>query len=134
MGLLKEFKDFAMRGNLVDMAIGIVIGAAFATVTTAFINGVFMPLVGLIFQTGDFNDVTITLGTTADGKPNLIMIGAFIGAVINFLIVAFVMFMLIKAMNAMKKKEVAAPAAPPAPTKEEILLTEIRDALVNRKS
>lgn len=123
-----------MRGNLVDMAIGIVIGAAFATVTTAFINGIFMPLVGLIFQTGDFNDVTITLGTTADGKPNLIMIGAFVGAVINFLIIAFVMFMLIKGMNALKKKEVAAPAAPPAPTKEEVLLTEIRDALVNRKN
>ncbi|MFN8397915.1 MAG: large-conductance mechanosensitive channel protein MscL [Bacteroidia bacterium] len=132
--MLKEFKDFAMRGNLVDMAIGIVIGAAFATVTTAFINGIFMPLVGLIFQTGDFNDVTITLGTTADGKPNLIMIGAFVGAVINFLIIAFVMFMLIKGMNALKKKEVAAPAAPPAPTKEEVLLTEIRDALVNRKN
>lgn len=134
MGMLKEFKDFAMRGNLVDMAIGIVIGAAFATVTTSFINGIFMPLVGLIFQTGDFNDVTITLGTTAEGKPNLIMIGAFIGAVINFLIIAFVMFMLIKGMNALKKKEVAAPAAPPAPSKEEVLLTEIRDALVNRRN
>lgn len=132
--MLKEFKDFAMRGNLVDMAIGIVIGAAFATVTTSFINGIFMPLVGLIFQTGDFNDVTITLGTTAEGKPNLIMIGAFIGAVINFLIIAFVMFMLIKGMNALKKKEVAAPAAPPAPSKEEVLLTEIRDALVNRRN
>lgn len=133
MSVVKEFKEFAMRGNLVDMAIGIVVGAAFATVTKAFIDGIFMPLVGLIFQTGDLNDVAIQIGSTADGKPNMIMIGAFIGSVINFLVVAFVMFMLIKGMNALKKKQAEAPApAPPPPSKEEVLLTEIRDALRNR--
>jgi large conductance mechanosensitive channel len=130
MGFIQEFKEFAIKGNLIDMAIGIVIGAAFGTVTKSFIDGIFMPIVGTIFQVGDLSTYNFALGQTADGKPNLIMLGNFISSVLNFTIVAFVMFMLIKAMNAMKKKPApAAPAEPPAPTKEEILLTEIRDLL-----
>lgn len=127
--MLKEFKAFAMRGNLIDMAVAVVLGAAFAAVTAAFIGGLFMPLIGKVFQVGDLNAWVIDLGKNSAGQPSVLQIGAFIGALINFIIVAFVMFMLIKGMNAMKKKDEAAPAAPPAPTKEEILLTEIRDAL-----
>lgn len=124
MGFVKEFKEFAMKGNLIDMAIGIVIGAAFATVTGAFIDGIFMPLVGLIFKVENFDSYTL------DVAGATVQIGKFIGSVINFTMVAFVMFMLIKGMNRMKKKAEEAPApAPPAPTKEELLLTEIRDLL-----
>lgn len=130
MGFIQEFKEFALKGNLVDMAIGVVIGAAFGTVTKSFIDGLFMPIVGMVFQVGDLSTYTVQLGQTADGKPNLLMVGSFIGAVINFLIIAFVMFSIIKGMNAFKKAEPApAPPAPPAPTKEEILLGEIRDLL-----
>lgn len=112
-----------MRGNLVDMAVGIVIGAAFGAVSKSFIEGVFMPLVGLIFQTEDFNHYYFTIGKAK------VLIGTFLGAVINFVIVAFVMFLVIKGMNAMKRKKAEAPAAPPEPTNEEKLLTEIRDLL-----
>jgi large conductance mechanosensitive channel len=129
MGFIQEFKEFALKGNLVDMSIGIVIGASFGAVSSAFIEGIFMPLVGTIFSVGDLSSHTISVGTTADGKPNLLLVGKFVGAVINFLIIAFVMFSLIKAMNAMKKTEPA--PAPPAPvaSKEEVLLGEIRDLL-----
>lgn len=126
MGFVKEFKEFAMKGNLIDMAIGIVIGAAFATVTGAFIDGIFMPLVGLIFKVENFDSYTFEVAGAT------VQIGKFIGSVINFTMVAFVMFMLIKGMNRMKRKAEEAPAtppAPPAPTKEELLLTEIRDLL-----
>src|ERR1041385_3471742 len=104
MGIIKEFREFTMKGNLIDMSIGIVVGAAFGAVTKTFIDGIFMPLIGLIFQVGDLSKYTITIGTTSDGKPNMIMIGSFIGAIINFLIIAFVMFMVIKGMNRMKRK------------------------------
>ncbi len=129
MGFVKEFKEFALKGNLIDMAIGIVIGAAFATVTKSFIEGMFMPVVGLIFQTDDFNNLKFVLGTTKDGSPNYILVGNFIGSLINFIIVAFVMFMVIKGMNKLKKKKEEAPAPPAGPTNEEKLLTEIRDLL-----
>lgn len=129
MGLISEFREFAMKGNLIDMAVGVVIGAAFGTVTSKFIDGVFMPIVGQVFQVGDFQNLAFSLGKTAEGKPNMIMIGSFISALINFMIIAFVMFMIIKGMNSMKKKEEAAPAAPPTPSNEEVLLSEIRDLL-----
>ena len=132
--MLKEFKAFAMRGNLIDMAVGVVIGAAFGAVTKVFIDGLFMPLIGLIFQMGDLNDWKILLAEAKDKTPaNYLMIGSFISTVINFLIIAFAMFMVVKGMNAMKKKEAAAPpAAPPAPSNQEILLGEIRDLLKNK--
>lgn len=135
MGKLKEFKDFAMKGNLIDLAVGFVMGAAFTAVTTSFINGIVMPLVGLIAGK-DFSSWKYVLKakevdvTGAIIKPETaILYGDFISAVIYFIIVAFVMFMVIKAINAMKRKEAAAPAAPPAPSTQEVLLMEIRDLL-----
>ena len=127
--MVKEFKEFTMKGNLLDMSIGIVIGAAFGAVTKSFIDGVFMPLIGLVFKVGDLSQYTIQIGVTDAGKPNLIMIGSFIGALINFVIIAFVMFMLIKGMNRMKRKQEEAAPAPPAGPSQEQLLTEIRDLL-----
>lgn len=132
--MFSEFKEFAMKGNLIDMAVGVVMGAAFGTVTNAFINGMFMPIVGMIFQTGDLSKAAYEISPAvmdAAGKvttpANMFAYGSFISAVINFLIVAFVMFMVIKAMNSMKKVEPeAAPAGPPA---NEVLLAEIRDLL-----
>jgi large conductance mechanosensitive channel len=140
MSMLKEFREFALKGNLVDMAIAFVMGAAFSKVTSAFIDGMVMPLVGMI-QGKDFSDMAFVLKEAtvgADGKETAAAVtvkyGAFITVAIEFIIVAFVMFLIIKAMNKMKKKneEAPAPAAPPAPSKEELLLTEIRDALRNR--
>jgi large conductance mechanosensitive channel len=137
MGFLKEFKDFAMRGNLVDLAVGFVMGAAFGKVTNAFINGVVMPVVGLI-QGKDLSEWKLVLKpaeTGADGKEIAevaIQYGNFISVTVEFIIVAFVMFLVIKGMNAAKKKEADAPApvpAPPDPTNEEKLLAEIRDLL-----
>lgn len=121
MGMMKEFKEFAMKGNLIDMSIGIVIGAAFGAVSKTFIEGIFMPLVGLVFQLENFDQYAIQIGTAS------VKVGSFIGATINFLIIAFIMFMLIKAMNSMKKAEAPAPPAGPTPT--EALLAEIRDSL-----
>lgn len=135
MGMLKEFKDFAMKGNLIDLAVGFVMGAAFTAVTTSFINGIVMPLVSLIAGK-DFSAWKIVLRKAemdAAGvatKPEIaILYGTFISAAIYFIIVAFVMFIVIKAINAMKKKEAEAPAAPPAPSAQEVLLAEIRDLL-----
>lgn len=135
MGMMKEFKDFAMRGNLIDLAVGFVMGAAFTAVSTSFINGLIMPFISLIVQK-DFSDWKFTLkaeekdATGAITSPEIaVLYGNFISAVIYFLIVAFVMFMVIKGINAMKKKEAAAPAAPPAPSAQEVLLAEIRDLL-----
>jgi large conductance mechanosensitive channel len=130
--MLKEFKEFAINGNLIDITVGLVLGAAFGTVTTAFVDGMIMPIVGKIFQVGDLTQWGYVLdpaSTSADGKEipaNIIQYGKFIGTFINFLIVAFVMFMIVKAVNKMK-----APEASPAevgPTQEE-LLAQIRDLL-----
>lgn len=129
MSMLKEFRDFAMKGNLVDIAVGFVMGAAFAKVTGSFINGIVMPVVGLI-QGKDLSDWKFVL-KAAEGENAEVAIsyGTFISVTIEFIIIAFVMFLVIKGMNSLKKKEAAAPAAPPAPSKEEQLLTEIRDLL-----
>jgi len=132
--MMKEFKEFAMKGNLVDIAVGFVMGAAFAKVTSSFINGIVMPFIGLI-QGKDMSEwkYVIKEGTAgADGAVTgevAVLYGTFISVVIEFIVVAFVMFLVIKGINAMKKKEEAAPAAPPAPSKEEVLLGEIRDLL-----
>ena len=133
MGMLKEFKDFAMKGNLVDIAVGFVMGAAFKQVVTSFTGGIVSPLIGLIFK-ADFKDVKYIIKEgVADeaGKVTgevAIMYGEFLTNVIDFIIVAFVMFMVVKAVNAMKKKEEPAPEAPKGPSQEE-LLAEIRDLL-----
>lgn len=135
MGMIKEFKEFALKGNLVDLAVGFVMGAAFTKITTAFISGMIMPLVGMI-QGKDLNDWKYVLKPAeigVDGKETVaevaVKYGTFITVTIEFIIVAFVMFMLIKALNKMKKKEAEVPAAPPEPTNEEKLLMEIRDSL-----
>lgn len=134
--MLKEFKEFAMKGNLVDMAIAFVMGAAFGKIVSAFINGLVMPIVGLLTAGVSFKDLKFvispaeldTAGTVI--KPeNALLYGDFITVFIDFVIVAFVMFMVIKAMNKAKKKQAQAPVAPPAPTEDQKLLTEIRDLL-----
>jgi large conductance mechanosensitive channel len=136
MGMFKEFKEFAMKGNLVDMAVAFVMGAAFGKIVSAFINGLVMPIVGVLTTGIDFKDLKIVLAEAqldAAGKvikpEAALMYGDFITVFIDFVIVAFVMFLVIKAMNKAKKKMDTVPAPPPAPTKEEELLSEIRDLL-----
>lgn len=137
MGMLGEFKDFAMKGNVVDMAVGVVIGGAFKSVVTSFTGDILMPPIGLLLGGVDFSSLAVTLKAAAgDAEAVAVNYGLFINTVIDFLIIAFAIFMVVKAMNtamaAGKKEEEAAPAAPPEPTKEELLLTEIRDALRSR--
>lgn len=136
MGMMKEFKEFAMKGNLVDMAIAFVMGGAFGKVTTSFIEGIVMPIVGKLTGGVDFSKMQYKIKDAeldAAGKETaaavFIKYGAFITTVVDFIVVAFVMFMIVKTINKMKKKEEAAPATPPAPTATETLLAEIRDAL-----
>ncbi|MBK9733953.1 MAG: large conductance mechanosensitive channel protein MscL [Saprospiraceae bacterium] len=131
--MLKEFKDFAMKGNLIDIAIGLVMATAFGGITSAFVDGIFMPIFGQIFQLGDLSTAKFILSPAVVDAAGVIttpesaiLYGTLIGTILNFLIVAFVMFMLIKAMNASKKAEPA--PAPAGPTQEE-LLTQIRDLL-----
>lgn len=130
MSMMSEFKDFAMKGNVVDMAVGIVIGGAFGKIVSSFVADVLMPPIGLALGGVDFSDLAVTLRAAADGGEAVLMkYGVFVQTVVDFLIIAFAIFMVVKAMNSLKKKEEAAPAAPPAPSKEEVLLGEIRDAL-----
>jgi large conductance mechanosensitive channel len=130
MSMMSEFKDFAMRGNVVDMAVGIVIGGAFGKIVSSFVNDVLMPPIGMMMGGVDFKDLAFVLNE-AVGETAAVTInyGMFIQTVLDFLIIAFAIFMVVKAMNNMKKKEEAAPEAPPKPSAEEVLLTEIRDAL-----
>ena len=130
MGMTSEFKDFAMRGNVVDMAVGIVIGGAFGKIVSSFVSDVLMPPIGIMMGGVDFADLSIVL-QAAQGEVAAVTLnyGSFIQTVVDFIIIAFAIFMVVKAMNSMQKKEEAAPAAPAAPSKEEVLLTEIRDAL-----
>lgn len=135
MKLLDEFKAFAMRGNVMDMAVGIIIGGAFGKIVSSFVADVIMPPIGLLLGGVDFSNLAITLKSAtvdAAGAPLAavtVSYGMFIQTVVDFLIIAAAIFMVIKAMNVMQKKQEEAPAAPPAPTKEEALLTEIRDLL-----
>ncbi|HKA14346.1 MAG TPA: large-conductance mechanosensitive channel protein MscL [Myxococcota bacterium] len=127
MGMLQEFKEFAMRGNVVDMAVGVVIGAAFGKIVTSFTNDLLMPPIGMLTGGMDFSDLAITLKEPVGSAAAVtISYGKFINVVIDFTIVAFAIFLLVKAMNTLIKKE---PPPPAAPSREEVLLTEIRDAL-----
>ena len=130
MSMIKEFRDFAMRGNVVDMAVGIVIGAAFGKIVSSFVNDVLMPPLGVLLGGVDFSDLSLTL-KAASGEVAAVTLnyGSFVQTVVDFVIIAFAIFMVIKAMNSLKKKEETAPAAPPKPSNEEVLLTEIRDLL-----
>ncbi len=130
MKVLKEFKTFAMRGNVIDMAVGIVIGGAFGKIVSSFVADVIMPPIGLLMGRVNFADLVITL-QKANGSVAAVTLnyGKFIQTLLDFTIVAFAIFMVVKGMNSLKKKEDAAPVPPAAPTKEEVLLTEIRDVL-----
>ena len=128
--MMKEFKEFAMRGNVIDMAVGIVIGAAFGKIVSSFVNDVLMPPIGMLLGGVDFSDLMITLKDAIGETPAVVIkYGQFVNTVLDFIIVAFAIFMVVKAMNTLKKKEEEAPAAPPKPSNEEVLLTEIRDSL-----
>lgn len=137
MGMLKEFKDFAMKGNLVDIAVGFLMGAAFKQVITSFTGGIVSPLIGLIFK-ADFKELKwiVKEGSVNDAGEVLdqvaVLYGAFLTNIFDFIIVAFVMFLIIKGINATKKKEAPAPEAPKGPSQEE-LLAQIRDLLAKQK-
>jgi len=129
MSMMKEFKAFAMRGNVIDMAVGIVIGGAFGKIVSSFVADVIMPPIGLLMGRVNFSDLSITL-QKANGAVAAVTLnyGKFIQTLLDFTIVAFAIFMVVKGMNSLRKKEAAAPAPQP-PSKEEALLTEIRDIL-----
>jgi aldehyde dehydrogenase len=130
MSMVKEFKDFAVKGNVVDMAVGIIIGAAFGKIITALVSGVIMPPIGILVGGVDFSDLVIVLKEAVGDAPAVVIsYGSFIQTVIDFTIIAFSIFMVIKGINSLKKKEEKAPKAPPVPSVEETLLTEIRDLL-----
>ena len=140
MKLLNEFKAFAMRGNVLDMAVGVIIGGAFGKIVTSLVNDIFMPLIGLATGGMDFTNLFLsldgnryeTLAAAKEAGASVFAYGQFIQNIVDFLLVALCVFMVIKAVNRFKKKEEEAPAAPPAPSKEETLLTEIRDILKNK--
>ena len=130
MSMMSEFKSFAMRGNVIDMAVGIVIGGAFGKIVSSFVNDVLMPPIGMMMGGVDFSDLAVVLKeASGDVVAVTLNYGSFIQTVVDFLIIAFAIFMVVKAMNNMKKKEEEAPAAPPKPSAEVELLTEIRDSL-----
>jgi large conductance mechanosensitive channel len=134
MRILQEFRDFAMRGNVVDMAVGIIIGGAFGTIVQSLVKDVIMPPIGLMLGGVDFSDIKIPLRSAAAGQEAVaISIGVFINNLVSFLIVALAVFALVKTINEIRKRfEKEQPAAPPAPTPSETYLKEIRDALVKR--
>jgi large conductance mechanosensitive channel len=135
--MLKEFKEFAMRGNVIDLAVGVIIGAAFGKIVTSLVNDIIMPPIGILLGGVDFTEMYInlsggefaSLAAAKEAGAATINYGVFVNTVINFLIVAFAIFLVIKQMNKMKKKEEAKPAAPAAPPRDEVLLEEIRDLL-----
>jgi large conductance mechanosensitive channel len=142
--MLKEFRDFAIKGNMLDLAIGVIIGAAFGAIVSSIVDDLFMPLIGLILGRIDFSNLFIvlsnphnatitTLASARDAGAATLNVGNFINALVKFLIIAWVLFMVVKGINMMKRQAVAepAPAVPEPPTKQEVLLTEIRDALVS---
>jgi large conductance mechanosensitive channel len=138
--MFKEFKEFALRGSVVDLAIGVIIGAAFGAIVSSLVDDVFMPVIGLILSGIDFSNLFIVLNNPNDvAVPSVafardngiatLNYGLFINAVVKFLIVAFVLFLVVKGINRLRRQQAEAPPEPPAPTREEVLLTEIRDAL-----
>jgi len=131
MSMMSEFREFASKGSVVDLAIGVVIGAAFGAITASLVNHIIMPPIGMLLGGVDFSSIATTLKPAGpDGKGAVVISwGLFMQAVLNFLIIAWVMFMIVKGMNKMKRKQEEAPAAPAEPSAEVKLLTEIRDAL-----
>jgi len=142
--MFKEFRDFALKGNVIDLAIGVIIGAAFGAIVSSIVDDLFMPVIGLILNGIDFSNLFLVISNPNDVPvPSVaaaraagvatLNYGLFINAVVKFTIIAFVLFLVVKGINRLRKKEAAAPAAPPAPTTEEKLLTEIRDAIKAQK-
>ena len=130
MKLVDEFKAFVMRGNVVDMAVGVIIGGAFGKIVTSLVNDIFMPIIGMVLGNVNFTSLEIKLGEPVEGAQQAaIRYGMFIQEIVNFLIIAFCIFMFIKLIAKIQKKKDETPAPAPEPTKEEVLLTEIRDAL-----
>jgi large conductance mechanosensitive channel len=139
MGFIKEFKEFAVKGNVMDMAVGVIIGGAFGKIVTSLVNDVLMPIVGKLTGGISFTDLFVTLGdgefktlaAAQEAGAAVLAYGQFIQNIIDFIIIAFCIFLMIKGMNKLKKKEEPAPEAPAGPTQEE-LLAEIRDLLKNK--
>ena len=130
MSIVREFKEFALRGNVVDLAVGIIIGISFGKIVSSLVNDVIMPPIGLALGGLDFSNLLVTLKAASGTEPAVsLRYGMFINTVIDFIIVAFVIFLLVKGMNSLKRKQEEKPAAPPEPPKQEVLLTEIRDLL-----
>ena len=131
--MMKEFKDFAIKGNVIDMAVGIVIGAAFGKIVSSFVGDVIMPPIGVLLGGVDFSNLSFIVKAAVGEAPAVVIsYGKFIQTMIDFTIIAFAIFMAVKGINSLKKKKEAEPKAPPEPSKEEILLTEIRDLLKTR--
>jgi large conductance mechanosensitive channel len=130
MSFISEFKEFAMKGNVVDMAVGVIIGAAFGKIVSSLVSDVVTPPLGFAIGGVDFTDLAMTLGTSPTGEPIVVKYGVFLQTMFDFLIIAFVLFLAIRAINRLKTP--AAPAAPPAPSRQEVLLQEIRDLLARK--
>jgi large conductance mechanosensitive channel len=131
MGLAKEFKDFAMKGNVIDMAVGVIIGTAFGKIVASLVEDVIMPPLGKVIGDVNFSDLALNLGLGADGKTEVLWkYGNFLQITFQFMIVALVLFMMIRALNKLKKPDPAAP--PAAPPRQEVLLQEIRDLLAKK--
>ncbi|MGR9116636.1 MAG: large-conductance mechanosensitive channel protein MscL [Gammaproteobacteria bacterium] len=134
MNMIKEFKEFAVKGNVVDMAVGIIIGAAFGKIVSSFVGDIMMPPIGLLIGGVDFSDLSIVLKEASGDFPAVVLsYGKFIQSMIDFTIIAFAVFVAVKFINKLKTQEQAEVPAEPAPTKEELLLTEIRDLLKAKK-
>jgi large conductance mechanosensitive channel len=132
MSLASEFKEFAMKGNVVDLAVGVIVGAAFGKIVSSLVGNVVMPLLGKLIGGFNFADLAISLGSDPAGKIVAISYGVFLQSILDFLIIALVLFLAIRAINRLKRPAPAAPAPPPPPSREEQLLTEIRDLLAER--
>jgi len=132
MSIGSEFKEFAMKGNVVDLAVGVIIGAAFGKIVSSLVGDLFMPVLGKVIGGINFSDLAVTLGKDPAGKEVLMKYGAFIQTIFDFAIIAFVLFICIKGINKLKKPVPAAAAPPPPPPKSEMLLEEIRDLLAKR--
>jgi len=132
VGLGSEFKEFAMKGNVVDLAVGVIIGAAFGKIVSSLVGDIFMPTLGKVIGGVNFSDLAAALGKDPTGKDVLIKYGAFLQTIFDFVIIALVLFLVIKAINRLKRPAPAAPAAPAPPPKSELLLEEIRDLLAKR--
>ncbi|MBX7221698.1 MAG: large-conductance mechanosensitive channel protein MscL [Blastocatellia bacterium] len=128
MGFVSEFKEFIARGNVMDLAVGVIIGGGFGKIVTSLVNDILMPPIGMVLG-NSFAALNLAIGTGKDGKPITINYGNFIQTVVDFLIIALVIFLVVKAVNKLKREKAAEPAAPPEPTNEEKLLGEIRDLL-----